>query len=359
MGQEPNDVGPFNAPPALVALIDQRHAKGDPPNDVFDAALAWNKSSSRPLTSGAVLELIHTRRQITSSAAQSNGVEKTPPASQDVNQRDRTPGEPGNQPKASEFERKPAYAESPKPPPQEPTFSERLADGSALRLPFAEYLARSVEEHHRQEEENEEWQSPLFYFVRLVRSHPDMLTMTARQAFQAVEDVMRIWQARLPKAQRRLSVWAHWLQVEREDAEAEFLGVWDHVRYLVGRTPLEIAIDQAVAHPLGILEKHRAARPEGYARFIAIAGWLQVTMGDNRILLPVEELAERLHVTPMTISRYRRWAKEDGYLKETKSYEFHGKGKTNKATHFRFNVSLWKILTETSQTGSKESFDGA
>ena len=72
-------------------------------------------------------------------------------------------------------------------------------------------------------------------------------------------------------------------------------------------------------------------------------------MGDRTILLPVEELARRLGTQPVTISRYRRWAVQDGYLREVKPHEFRGKGKPGKATEFRFNVSLFGITKERAQ----------
>jgi len=79
-----------------------------------------------------------------------------------------------------------------------------------------------------------------------------------------------------------------------------------------------------------------ARRPPGYPLFVSVASWLQKDREVGAtILLPDEELARLLDVTAATISRYRRWAQEDGYLHEVKPHEFKGKG--GKATEFRFD----------------------
>ena len=82
-------------------------------------------------------------------------------------------------------------------------------------------------------------------------------------------------------------------------------------------------------------------------------------MGDRNILLPVAEVAELLGVESITISRYRRWAVEDGYLVELKPYEFAGKGKGGRATEFRFNVGLYPGLLVVAQEGTAEAFDAS
>src|SRR5262249_25123370 len=109
--------------------------------------------------------------------------------------------------------------------------------------------------------------------------------------------------------------------------------------------------------PLQPSDDEAARRTDGYARFVSIAGWLQVGMGNCPIMLPVEKLAHILEVTPMTVSRYRQWGIEDGYLKEVKPHTFHGKAKGGKATEFVFDVSLFNCLKNTAEDGTEESFD--
>jgi hypothetical protein len=141
--------------------------------------------------------------------------------------------------------------------------------------------------------------------------------------------------------------------VGRDDAEAEFLGAWDKIRYLPGYSPLRCALEHARHTTLRLKEEVAQKRPAGYPLFVTLAGWLQVGMGDRDILLPVEEVAELLHVQPVTVSRYRRWAVLDGYLKEVKPYEFRGKGRGGKATECRFDVSLFPCLRERAQDGTE------
>ncbi len=147
-----------------------------------------------------------------------------------------------------------------------------------------------------------------------------------------------------------------WFDVSLEDAQAEFFGAWDKVRYLPGFDPLRNALEHARRKPLQLKPETAARRPDGYAAFVSIAGWLQVGAGDRNILLPFEDLGDMLGVEPMTISRYRRWAKEDGFLKEVKPYEFHGKGGGGKAAEFRFDVPRFPVLRDTARDGTSESF---
>jgi hypothetical protein len=199
-------------------------------------------------------------------------------------------------------------------------------------------------EARRSRQPGDPWQSELFYFIRLVKLHPDMARKTARQAMRAVERVMGRWQHAgklIPGF--TMTDWKYWLSVDQEDAQTEFLQAWDRVRVLPGHSPLENALERAEREPLELLPELQERRTDGYRDFVSIAGWLQVGVGDRNILLPVEELAGPLRVKPMTISRWRTWAIEDGYLQAVKPYERPGKGK-GKATEFRFDVRKWDCL---------------
>jgi hypothetical protein len=98
-------------------------------------------------------------------------------------------------------------------------------------------------------------------------------------------------------------------------------------------------------------ERIAKRRPAGYASFISLAGWLQVVAGDRPIMVPVEDTAEILEVDPSCISRYRRWAVEDGFLKEVGAYERPQGRRKGKATEFRFAVSLFPALAEVAHRG--------
>jgi hypothetical protein len=249
------------------------------------------------------------------------------------------------------------------------TFARELESGQPSSLPLWDYLARAVEEYqawdrHLRPELWEAWQSELFYLVRLLKAHPDLAKLTARQALTKVEQVMHEWACKdrgagaVKKADRLEYAWLKYLGAGREDAHAEVMDAWDKVRYLPGFSPLANAVELADRCPLRLLAETKQRRTDGYERFISVAGWLQVSMGDRDIMLPVHELAPLLDVDPMTISRYRKWAKEDGFLREVAPHEFKGKGKKGKATTFRFDVSRVPVLMERAQDGSVEASAG-
>jgi hypothetical protein len=240
-------------------------------------------------------------------------------------------------------------------------FQHELENGLPSTLPFDVYLGKAVEEFGRWEEEGRnggDWQSPLFYFVRLVKAHPALAQESAKEAFRKIEKNMEKWVTKgapLPRAQ----MWERWLDISRDDAQAEFLSAWDKVRYLPGYAPLDNAIEQARRYPLAPRPEVADRRPDGYPMFVSIAGWLQVGMGDSNILLPVKELAPFLGVQPITISRYRKWAVEDGYLREVRPYRFAGTGKRGQATEFRFDVGRFQVLQDTAKDGTEEGFEQA
>jgi hypothetical protein len=156
----------------------------------------------------------------------------------------------------------------------------------------------------------------------------------------------------------REDAWRFYLKIDGENAEVEFVGVWEKVRYRPGQGPLDNALELAQLHPLSIREELVERRSAGYPKFVSLAGWLQVGMGVQPILLPVEKVGTILTVTPMTVSRYRQWAIEDYYLREVKAAAFEGKGRRGKAAEFVFNVGLWDLLKQRAQAGTVEVFQG-
>ena len=111
--------------------------------------------------------------------------------------------------------------------------------------------------------------------------------------------------------------------------------------------------------PLLLLKEKAVKRPSSYPSFVSLAGWLQVVAGDTEIMLPCRDVAEVMGVTPMTVSRYRNWAIEDGYLVKVKDHTFRGKGASNEATEFRFPVQLWECLKMAAASGTAASYNEA
>jgi hypothetical protein len=181
--------------------------------------------------------------------------------------------------------------------------------------------------------DGEEWQSPLWSFTRLVKGHPQMIGLRADEALRVVEKAIGGWFGRKGDA------WNAYFEIEAEDAQVEFLSCWERVRFVPGWEPLEQAIEQAKKMQLIPANK----RTLGYQMFVSIAGWLQVTMGDRNIMLPCDKLSGYLKCKPMTISRYRTWAVEEGLLRIVKEHRFRSGG-GGEATEFRFETSRYDCL---------------
>ncbi len=234
-----------------------------------------------------------------------------------------------------------------------PTFDAKEFWRKALTLAVPGFLCELV--NHRMVLTNPDWkwQTPLFFFVRAVKTHPNLRGLEVAEVFEQVDRVVQTWGRAKGK---NVCGWQHFFFISKEDASAEFLGSWDKIRYLPGESSLDQALQQAQETPLRLPKEIIGKRSERYPAFVSLAGWLQVVVGDGNILLPVDKLADLLQVEPMTISRYRGWAVQDNFLKEVKAYHFKGKGQRGRATEFRFNVARVPVLHEKSQKGTDTSF---
>jgi len=202
-------------------------------------------------------------------------------------------------------------------------------------LPVAQCVSWAID-NYLNFGEGEEWQSPLFSFVRIVKGHPDLIGLTSKGALQTVE---RILKGRLTG-----DPWSRHFYIDREDAQVEFLACWEKIRFVPGWDPLDQAVERS--KKMQLIPKNE--RTDGYQNFVSIAGWLQVTMGDRNIMLPCEKLGELLNCTQMTISRYRQWAMEDGLLTKMKEHRFKAGGGGD-ATEFRFDTSRYDCLAAKAQ----------
>lgn len=195
--------------------------------------------------------------------------------------------------------------------------------------------------------------TPIFRFVWLIRGHVDVqhVIHNPKAAIVLVERVIGAWSASSkvhPPYGRNGDAWLDWFGLGSMDAHAEFIDVWTKSRFKPGHDPLEQAIDAARQLRLLPNAETMAKRPDDYARFISIAGHLQVVMGDQPIFLPCRKLAAKMGVSDMTVSRYRRWAVEDGFLQTVKHAQFRSGGRSD-ATEFRFAVDRFKALAERAQ----------
>ena len=199
---------------------------------------------------------------------------------------------------------------------------------------------------------SEKWQSPLFLLVRMAKGFDVFQSKKPHDVFAALDAIIQKWG-------QGEDGWSRYFKVSREDAQTEFLDAWDKVRYIPGRDPLRNAWDLAQTHGVQLRDEVQRRRSEGYPLFIALAGWLQVVNGDNALLLPVQQVAELLKVSKMTVSRYRKWAQEDGYLHLTGEHRFAGPNRDdNKATEFRFDIGLFEMFRLIAKKGISEVTTG-
>lgn len=198
-------------------------------------------------------------------------------------------------------------------------------------LPLPEFIEYAVKKC-----DNVKYDQQQFFLVRQLRSYFPQNT-TAEDAFAQV----------LPILQK-------WPNFDAETAMAYLVDTWGKIRFRETQTPLEQAAARAARTPLVTPRGQRFNAPT-YDRFVSIAGWLQVLMGDKDILLPCGKTADLMKTTKNMVSIWRRWAIEDGYLVLVEQHKFNTD--TKFASKFRFNVRQWKCLSSEAQNGTAISFD--
>lgn len=245
---------------------------------------------------------------------------------------------------------------------------------SILQLPWEEFLVGAYEENRDRLDEieadgdlNSTWQlqTPLFRFVHLVWSRPDLGADAHRPAavFAKIESTLKCWSTSQKRKKQEPphgfsgDPWEEWFEISREDAKTEFLALWPKFRFPAGQTPLDAAVLLARRNLLlpsdevcqrRFIEAHN--RAEGYCLFISVCGHLQAMMGDRSILLPEDQLAKLLRVRGRTISRWREWAVEDGMLWKT------APPGRRRAAEYRFNIAGWSTLEKKAPPGTAEGF---
>lgn len=237
---------------------------------------------------------------------------------------------------------------------------------------FNDYMVEAYKEwyemtggaaHEYPVDENGQWHSPLWWFVYMLKGHPTIAKNDPSEALRHVENNLQAWRNHALQKGRRTPLervptndpWHDWFDVRRPEARTEFIEAWERMRYVIGQTPLDAAfiaakqllrlhLDDQTFKRRGIQYADRWERSkvtDDYEFFITLAGHLQVIVGPNPILLPVELVAEKLDVSARTISTWRRWGVQDGYLKVLKRHVAR-----KNATEFLFNVARFKSLNE-------------
>jgi hypothetical protein len=235
---------------------------------------------------------------------------------------------------------------------------------------FAEYVAMAYQQAKEEEEDRdyEEWVSPLWCFTRKMTVYRGKYT--PKEVFKGIENVLLTWtsekemadflisergmeQNEAAKAVRSaidnkrlapgVDLWEIHFCLSRDEAEVEFLSNWEVVRFPPGFDPLEYAKTQAEKHPVQIRNTEKESRPDIYPFFISIAFWLQVTMGEQPVMLPCRKVGELLGVSHETIFRLRRNAEEDKYITKVKEHNYRSQG-NSEATEYTVDISLWSNM---------------
>ncbi len=225
-----------------------------------------------------------------------------------------------------------------------------------------------VEERNSQEE----WKSCLLRFARALKGHPELSSLKPAKVLGLVEAHLCSWtkgwaaKGSQPPYGRssKGDNWLEWFGIERADARVEFVELWQKIRFVPGSGPLEQARDANRKCRLLLPDSARDIRPlddpklrseKDYEFFVGLAGWLQVTLGDKDMGMSCRAVGLVMGVSPMTISRFTRWAIEDGYVRHVRQHAFRSSGRSL-AAEYRFNTGMWPALGDKAQKGTTASF---
>ena len=234
-------------------------------------------------------------------------------------------------------------------PPKEESF------GVVQGMPLHEFVLFAVEEQKRAWEASDggPWQSALWRFTRLLTAHPDLQGLEPYAALGKVKAAMRKAQKGLPESdpRREGDPWVMFLEHDADEAEHEFQHVWDKVEIPPGGEVLPLALARSRACELGIPAEFRRRHSKDYRRFISLAGWLQVIVGAEPIVLPVKRIAELLGLkSHRNVSNFRQWAVADGLLEEVCK----GSKAAKMAGAFVFDVESFPVLRDRAKPGTVE-----
>jgi hypothetical protein len=220
-------------------------------------------------------------------------------------------------------------------------FTDELITGKPSTLKLPDYVACAARYQRQMDDlDNDQWNSELFHFVRCLKGHPQVADRSADDAFGYVSAAAEMKNGSDP--------WEALFGMNDSEVALEFLTVWNKIRFRPGWTPFENAASLAEAHPL-YPEKCEGGKLELYRRFISIAGWLQFTMGDRNIFLPIDKTSHILMCDRSWISKLRQLAVADGFLIKVKGHVYVPGGK-GKATEFRFELSLFSEFRDPAAT---------
>jgi hypothetical protein len=213
--------------------------------------------------------------------------------------------------------------------------AHHLAASPTIHGALAEYLREAWQVNKSTYEEpsrGQPFRTPMFTFVRRAKAHSDLEGLAGLEAAELVQRVLISW------VQPSEDPWRT-LFPDSDDAKSEFVDTWTRIKW----PRAEVERCQLLATRLP-LKPYRCYSP-GYGAFVSLAGHLQRNVS-GPILLPCRKIANALGCEPMTVSRYRRLALQDGLLRLVAR----GIKLQRKADEFNFAVEAfdWKTGEQTS-----------
>jgi len=220
---------------------------------------------------------------------------------------------------------------------------ERIPAGQTLRQFLVQAIEKAIEATTGDVRQGK-WRTPCFQLARQLKAHPELGPLPTAKVIEKIERIIREWE----RAQG-FDFWRKCFGVSRDCAHTEILDVWHQIRRLPGKDALANAAEFSRRMPLSRNKEsfEKRGRSKKYCEFLSLCGWLQVTVGPGTpIAIPCRDFGERIGVEPMTISRFRKWALQDGLLMEVEKHKFLGTAAKNRGTSFFFAYHYWSILAK-------------
>jgi hypothetical protein len=226
-------------------------------------------------------------------------------------------------------------------------FSAELAAGATPTQSLADYVTGAAlvcRDQNIGREYGDPWRSTMYEFTRHMKDHPHLTNLGAVSAFRLIESAADV-------------DWSERFDFGRDDAQAEFVKVWGYSVVSPRGGPLTSSDRLAKCSPLKVPDEIMAERPDNYARFVSLAGWLQIVRGNSPFLIIGTKFGEKLGVSDRTVSTYVEWAHQDGFIKRTKPYAHTSKGDgRNSGAEYVFDVNRFPELLERAAPGTAELF---
>jgi hypothetical protein len=164
-----------------------------------------------------------------------------------------------------------------------------------------------------------------------------MIDLSDYEAAEKIEELMSGWSGRPSSA----DPWKFFFPQanDGEAARLDFMASFCAVRHVPFCDLLSNALRLADEKPL----RPPHWRGKLYQRFISLAGWLQVLLPGQPILLPTRKLDTLLGCDQRTVSRLRTCAVQDGLLRVVKASCFRPNQRRD-ATEFRFALECYPEL---------------